>query len=137
MSKENLLSVETMRFILSNGMKHEFLDMDKLYISLHYSSDIKSQSDKEINYTGYRRQPLLLAKSFWKATGKKTWNEEDIIFPEAKNFKKIVTSFAIGTELSGKGKVLLVGEVTNSNFFMDSVDPIPQFESGDLVFEER
>ena len=85
-----------------------------LYVSLHTASPGTSgnQTTNEIAYGGYARQPVVRTSSGWTVTANSVSPAAQIDFPIGISGSGTATYFAVGTDITGTGKVLYFGTVT-------------------------
>jgi hypothetical protein len=84
------------------------------YVALHTADTGAggNQGTSEGAYTGYARQ--LVDSANWETTGAVVKNSAPIEFPEVTGAAgATLTHFTIGAALSGAGKVILRGKLTN------------------------
>lgn len=100
-----------------------------LYISLHTAdpTDAGLQTASEATYTGYARVAVPRSTGGWTvatAVGVTTAKPVAVItFPAATGGSSTVTHFAIGTDVSGGGKVLYAGTCTPVITVTDGITP--------------
>lgn len=100
-----------------------------LFISLHTAdpTDAGLQTANEANYTGYARVAVPRTTGGWTVAtvaGVTTAKPVAVItFPAATGGASTVTHFAIGTALSGGGKVLYAGTCTPVITVTDGITP--------------
>jgi hypothetical protein len=86
-----------------------------LYVSLHTANpgEAGDQTTSEIAYTGYARQGIVRTGAAWTVTANSASPASNIDFPEMTGGAGgTVTYFAVGTSVSGAGKVLYYGTVS-------------------------
>jgi len=87
-----------------------------LYASLHSADpgEAGNQATSEAAYAGYARVAVPRAPSGWTISGSIVHPAAAIIFPELASGSGNYPFFGIGTALSGAGKLLYYGPITNS-----------------------
>lgn len=90
-----------------------------LYVSLHTADPLDSgnQTSFEANYTGYARVATPRTTAAWTVTTDGTGLTKasptvNIVFPACTGGTSTPSFFAIGTAISGTGKLLYVGTIT-------------------------
>lgn len=100
--------------------------LTNLYVSLHVSNpDVAgSQTTGEISYTNYARQAVARSSGGFTVAGASVTPVAAITFPaSAGGTGGTVTNFAIGTALTGTGKVLYFGPVSPTIAVSNGVTP--------------
>ena len=103
------------------------------YISLHTSVTGLSAGDQttnECSYTGYARKDIARAGAQWTTAAKASENTAAITFAQCTAGSSTATHFAVGTDVSGTGKILFWGALTAS--LAISAGITPAFGAGDL-----
>ena len=99
-----------------------------LYISLHTASpgEAGNQSTNECNYTSYARSTVARSSGGWAITGSTVSPVNDINFPTATgpSDNQTATYAAIGTALSGSGKILVYGPLNPTIVITQGVPPV-------------
>jgi hypothetical protein len=85
-----------------------------LYVSLHTGSvgESGNQTTNEATYTGYTRKGVTRTTGGWTVTNNTVQPVATISFPSATGGTNTITNFAIGTSLTGTGKVLYHGSLS-------------------------
>lgn len=85
-----------------------------LYVSLHTATpgEAGDQETNEATYTSYARQAVARTAGGWTVTANSVSPVANIDFPECTGGSDTITHFAVGTLVSGTGKVLYSGTVT-------------------------
>lgn len=110
--------------------------LTNLYVSLH-TGDVGEGGDQETNeadYTSYARVAVARTSGGWTVTGNLATNAAAITFPTATGGSNTITHFAVGTDVSGTGKVLYKGEVGASLAVSNGITP--EFAIGELDITE-
>jgi len=107
--------------------------LTNLYISLHTANpdEAGSQTTNEANYTGYARKAITRDSGGWTVTNNQAVNAATVSFDPCTAGSSTVTSFAIGTALSGTGKILISGALTA--WLAIGAGTTPQFAAGALT----
>ena len=123
MSKGNTFENELLEHILNNanianigdaaGLRGSSVS-GSLYISLHTADpdEAGSQTTSECAYTSYARVAIARSGALWTVTDNSASPTSEISFPQATGGSETATHFAVGTSISGTGKVLYSGTVT-------------------------
>jgi len=110
--------------------------LTNLYVSLHTANPGVggSQTTSEAAYTSYARVAVARTTGGWTAsTAASTSPVATISFPAATGGSETETFFAIGTAVSGAGKILYVGSLTPS--IMVSTGVTPQMSMASTITE--
>lgn len=110
--------------------------LTNLYVSLH-TGDVGEAGDQETNeadYTSYARVAVARTSGGWTVTGNLATNAAAITFPTATGGSNTITHFAVGTDISGTGKVLYKGAVGASLAVSNGITP--EFAIGELDITE-
>lgn len=90
--------------------------LTSLYVSLHTADpgEAGTQTTSEASYGGYARVAVARTTGGWTVTAGigEVKPVSAITFPQATSGSNTITHFAIGTSLSGAGKVLYAGAVS-------------------------
>jgi hypothetical protein len=91
--------------------------LTNLYVSLHTADpgEAGDQTTSECNYTGYARQAVARTSGGFTVTANSVSPAANVSFPaptNATNLSQTATYFAIGTSVSGAGKVLYSGALS-------------------------
>jgi hypothetical protein len=88
--------------------------LTNLYVSLHTADPGApgNQTTSEAAYTGYARVAVARSTGGWIVTGNSVSPAATIIFPAATGGSETETVFAVGTALTGGGKILYRGPIT-------------------------
>lgn len=110
--------------------------LTNLYISLHTSTPGigGSQTTNETAYTNYARIAVVRSGSGWTVSGGVAQNAALIQFAQCGVTGATVTHVAIGTAVSGTGKVLYAGALNSSLSVSSGIQP--QFAIGALTATE-
>lgn len=108
-----------------------------LYLSLHTSDpgEAGDQTTNEIAYTGYARQAVARSGSGFTVSGNAVTLAANVDFPEMTGGAGgTVTHFAVGTVVSGTGKILYSG--TTDPDIAISTGVIPRLKAATSVTED-
>lgn len=145
MSKGNTFETDLLSLILNNvncalvgdatGLRGS-TTAGSLYVSLHTADvgEAGTQTTNEATYTSYARVAVSRSGSSWTVTSGTATNAAAIQFPAATGGSNTITHFAVGTDISGAGKVLYKGALTGSLAVSSGITP--QFSSGQLSISE-
>lgn len=99
--------------------------LTNLYMSLHTSDpgEAGDQTTNEITYTSYARKDVLRTSGGWTVTGSSVSPAANIDFAAGTGGSGTATHAAVGTLVSGTGKVLYKGTVTPNIVCGDGVTP--------------
>lgn len=90
--------------------------LTSLYVSLHTADPTATgeQTSSEIGYAGYGRVALARSPTApaWTVTGNSVSPVGNISFVAGTGGGGVATNFAVGTALSGTGKILYTGSIT-------------------------
>lgn len=142
MSKGNVFENDFLKLIFNATAIANVADnaasgpLTNLYISLHTADPGEGgdQTTSEATYTSYTRVAVARTGSGWTVTDNAVANASTITFPTATGGSNTVTHFAVGTALSGTGKILYKGALTASLAVSNGI--APQFASGELDITE-
>lgn len=149
MSKGNTYETELLNLVLNNigmalvgdatGIRPSTVD-GSLYVALHSADpgEAGAQNTSELAYTGYARIPVARnpgSPQWTVATGAAT-NAAVITFGKRTDVgTTTATHFSVGVALSGAGKVLYKGALTDP--LAVSLNIQPEFPAGDLDITEE
>jgi hypothetical protein len=110
--------------------------LTNLYVSLHTADpgEAGNQSTNEATYTGYARVAVARTSGGWSVVANEADNVAAITFPECTGGSNTITHFAVGTAVSGTGKILYKGALTAS--LAVSTGITPSFAIGALTCSE-
>jgi len=111
--------------------------LTSLYVSLHTGDpgEAGNQTTSEIAYTGYARVAVLRNGTGWTVTGSSVSPAAAITFGAmTAGAGGSVTHFAVGTAVSGTGKILYSGTVTPNISVVNGVTP--QLTTASAITEE-
>lgn len=100
--------------------------LTNLYVSLHTADpgEAGSQTTNEISYTGYARVAVARTSGGWTVTGNSVSPVADVVFGAmTAGAGGTVTHWAIGTAVSGAGKILYSGTVSPTQSVTNGVTP--------------
>ena len=121
------------------AMNNSVAPLTNLYVSLHKTDPGVGgkQTTGEADYSSYARIPVVRdnTTSGWKtpASGS-TDNNAAIIFTECDGGSNSIDYVAIGTDLTGDGRVLYAGQLSGSRTISAGIQP--QFSAHSLVVTE-
>lgn len=110
--------------------------LTNLYVSLH-TADVGEAGDQTTNetaYTSYARIAVARTAGGWTVTNNSVSPVAAITFPACTGGTSTITHFAVGTALSGTGKVLYKGTVTPNISVSNGVTP--QLTTASTVTED-
>lgn len=110
--------------------------LTNLYVSLHTGDpgEAGDQETNEADYTGYARKAVARTSGGWTVSNNAVENAAEIAFDECTAGSNTITHFAVGTLVSGTGKVLYKGALDAS--LAVSAGITPSFAAGDLDITE-
>lgn len=102
------------------------------YVSLHSSDpgEAGDQTTNEISYTGYARVAVARSGSGWSLSSSTISNVAAVQFGECTSGSATAAHFAIGTDSSGTGAIIVSGSLTSSRSISAGITPI--FNAGSL-----
>lgn len=131
MSKGNTFENDFLRLIFNATPIGNIADnasasaLTNLFVSLHTASpgEAGDQTSNEVSYTGYARVAVARSGSGWVVTNNSVSPAANIDFGTCTAGSATVTHFAVGTSLTGAGKVLYHGTVTPNINIASGVTP--------------
>lgn len=110
-----------------------------LYVSLHTADPggSGSQTTSEATYTSYARIAVARTSGGWTVSGSsptQVVNAATVTFPQCTGGSNMITYFAVGTALSGAGKILYSGALNASLAVSNGITPL--FNASVLVITE-
>ena len=131
MSKGNTFENDLLQLIFNavtiTGLaRDDTSPLTNLYVSLHTADpgEAGNQQTSEAAYTSYARQPVARTSSGWTVSANSVSPVSDITFPQATGGSETITHFAIGTVVSGTGKILYSGTLSPNIAVSNGVQPI-------------
>lgn len=99
--------------------------LTNLYVSLHTADpgEAGNQTTNETSYTSYARIAVARTSGGWTVTNNSVSPVANIDFPQCTGGTATITHVAVGTALSGTGKVLYKGTVTPNISVSTGVTP--------------
>ena len=99
--------------------------LTNLYVSLHTADpgEAGSQTTSECAYTSYARVAVARTSGGWTVTNNSVSPAANIDFPQATGGSETATHFAVGTAVSGAGKLLYSGTITPTIAIANGVTP--------------
>lgn len=143
MSKGNTFENDLLALIFNGTAISNLADdavtspLTNLYVSLHTADpgEAGDQTTNEVSYTGYARVAVSRDNSGWTVSGNSVSPTADIDFAQGQSGDLgTITHFAIGTALSGAGKVLYSGTLTPNITIGDGV--IPRVDTSTTITED-
>jgi hypothetical protein len=142
MSKGNIFENDLMKLIFNATAIANIADnaasgpLTNLYVSLHTADpgEAGDQTTNEATYTSYARVAVARSGSGWTVTNNVAENAALIQFPQCTGGSNTITHVAIGTAVSGAGKLLYKGALSASLAVSSGIQP--QFAAGDLTASE-
>jgi hypothetical protein len=131
MSKGNTFENDLLKLIFNATAIANMADnagsspLTNLYVSLHTGDpgEAGSQTTNEATYTGYARVAVARTSGGWTVTNNSVSPAAAIEFPACTAGSNTVTHFAVGTAVSGAGKLLYSGTVTPNIAVANGVTP--------------
>lgn len=110
--------------------------LTNLYVSLHTADpgEAGSQTTSEATYTSYARVAVARTGGGWTVTANSVSPVATISFPACTGGTNTITHFAVGTAVSGAGKVLYSGSVSPS--ISVSTGVTPQLTTASTITED-
>ena len=110
--------------------------LTNLFVSLHTAdpTDSGNQESSEADYTSYARVSVARTSGGFTVTTNSVSPAADIDFIEATGGSNTVTHFAIGTLVTGTGKILYHGTVTPNIVVTSGV--IPRLTTATAITED-
>ncbi len=120
MSKSNTFENDLLKLIFQATAIANMADnaasspITNLYVSLHTADPGEAglQTTSECAYGSYARVAVARTSGGWTITGSSVSPAADIIFPAASSGTETATYAAVGTAISGSGKILYSGAVS-------------------------
>jgi hypothetical protein len=120
MSKSNALENDLLKLLFNATPIANIADnaasspLTNLYVSLHTADPGEAgvQTTNECAYTSYARVAVARTSGGWVVTGSSVSPAADIVFPTCTGGIETATHAAIGTAVSGAGKILYSGSVS-------------------------
>ena len=131
MSKGNTFENDWMKLIFQATAIANIADnaatapLTNLYASLHTADpgEAGSQTTSECAYTSYARVAVARTSGGWTVTNNSVSPAANIDFPQATGGSETATHFAVGTAVSGAGKLLYSGTITPTIAIANGVTP--------------
>lgn len=133
MSKANTFEADMLKLIFQAVAIANLADnaasspLTNLYLSLHTSDpgEAGDQTTNEISYTGYARVAVARTTGGWAITGTSISPVADVTFPASTGGTGgTATHAAIGTDISGAGKILYSGALSPTIAVANGVTPV-------------
>jgi len=131
MSKSNTFENDLLLLIFNGTAIANLADnatsspLTNLYVSLHTADpgEAGTQTTNETAYTGYTRKTVARTSGGWTITANSVSPVAAIDFPECTAGTSTISYFAVGTAVSGTGKILYSGTVTPNISVAANVTP--------------
>lgn len=109
--------------------------LTNLYISLHTATPTAAgnQTSNEAAYGSYARVAVARTAGGWTVTANSTSPVATISFPTAASGSETETFFAVGTDVSGTGKLLYFGPISPT--IAVSTGVLPQLTTATAITE--
>lgn len=106
-----------------------------LYLSLHTADPGAggNQAASEAVYTGYSRMPVTRGPTGFTVAGNSVTLTQSVVFPTATGGSETETFAAVGTALTGGGKLMYRGPITPPLAISTSI--APQLTTGTTITE--
>lgn len=132
MAKGSFFDSDLLKLIFNNTAITGIADaattgsLTNLYVSLHTADPGAGgdQTTSEVVYGGYQRKAVPRSSAGWTVSGNQVTPASSIQFPIGTSGSGTVTNWAIGTALTGAGKILYTGTVSPSVVVGNQVTPI-------------
>ncbi|MFZ9767195.1 MAG: phage tail fiber protein [Candidatus Limnocylindrus sp.] len=142
MSKGNTFENDWMRLVFNATPIANLADnasaspLTSLYVSLHTADPGEggAQSTSEATYAGYARIAVSRSVAGWTITNNAATNAADVVFGTCTSGADTLTHFAVGTDVSGSGKILYRGSLSGSVAVSSGIRP--EFLSGSITISE-
>ena len=110
--------------------------LTNLYVSLHTADpgEAGDQTTSETSYTSYARVAVARTAGGWTVTANSVSPVANIDFPQCTAGTSTITHFAVGTAVSGAGKMLYKGTVTPNISVSNGV--IPRLSTATAITED-
>lgn len=131
MSKGNTFETDLLKLIFQAVAIANIADnagtspLTNLYVSLHTADpgEAGSQTTSECSYGAYARQAVARTSGGWSVSSGVASPVADIVFPTATSGTQTAAYWAVGTAVSGAGKVLYSGPLTPNISIVTGVTP--------------
>lgn len=142
MSKGNTFENDLLKLIFNATAIANIADnasaspLTSLYVSLHTGDpgEAGNQTTNECAYGSYARVAVARTAVGWTVSTNTATNGALVQFPECTSGSETITHVAIGTDLSGTGKILYKGALTASRSVSSGIQP--QFAASGLSIVE-
>jgi len=132
MSKGNTFENDLLKLIFNGTTIANIADdaaigpLTNLYVSLHTAApgEAGDQTTSECAYTSYARVAVARTSGGWTVTANSVSPAANITFPAATGGSETATHWAVGTVVSGVGKLLYHGTVSLPIIISTSVTPV-------------
>ena len=132
MSKQNDFENDLLKLIFNATAIADIAENDSsspltnLFFSLHTADvgEAGNQQTNEAAYTSYAREAVARTSGGFTVTANSVSPAAQVLFTEATGGSETITHFAIGTLVSGTGKVLYYGTVSPNIVVTSGVAPI-------------
>jgi hypothetical protein len=142
MSKGNTFENDWLKLVFNAAAIANMADnaasspLTNLFVSLHIADpgEAGAQTTSEAAYTGYARVAVARTTGGWTVTDNSVSPAANIDFGQCTAGTATVTHFAVGTALTGTGKVLYKGTVTPNISVANGV--IPRLSTATTITED-
>lgn len=142
MSKGNTFENDVVKMIFNATAIANLADnaavspLTSLYVSLHTGDpgEAGNQGTNEATYTSYARVAVARSGAGWTVSGNQAQNAALVQFPQCTGGSNTITHCAVGTDVSGAGKLLYKGALSASLAVSSGIQP--QFAAGALTVSE-
>lgn len=142
MSKGNTFETELLELIFNGTPIANIADdaavspLAQIWVSLHTADPGEggSQTTNEATYGSYARVNVNRSSGAWIVSANEVTNDSLIQFPQCTSGSNTITHVAVGTDISGAGKLLYSGALSASLAVSTGIQP--QFAPGDLTISE-
>lgn len=142
MSKGNTFENDLLKLIFNATAIANIADnaatspLTNLFVSLHMADpgEAGDQTTSEVAYTGYARVAVLRTSGGWTVTANSVSPNANIDFGKCTAGTATATHAAIGTSLTGAGKILYKGALSSPLSIATGV--IPRIETGSTITED-
>ncbi len=119
-----------------NNAEFTWLPLLGFYLSLHTNDPGTSgnQAPNECNYGGYTRVSVSRNTDNWLVAGNRVENKTTVVYPTCTSGTNVAKYFAIGTNVSGVGRIIYSGVLTST--LTISLNVQPRFSKGSIVILE-
>tara|TARA_R110000868_G_scaffold276064_2_gene535697 strand:- start:1106 stop:1534 length:429 start_codon:yes stop_codon:yes gene_type:complete len=132
MSKGNTFENDLLKLIFNATAIANIADnasaspLTNLFVSLHTADPLETgnQTTSECAYTSYARVTVARSGAAWTVTANSVSPVANITFPACTGLTETATHWAVGTLVSGAGKLLYSGTISPTIAISNGVTPI-------------